>query len=158
MISGRSDIKIPQAFAGPGQLVLFTRYDDPRTPGWEGKWLTNWHVQQLHPWFPEEHIRIHKHFWPMLHDAFTELERLGLQFEIKTFHQGHKLLHLADSPVLSVHSWGAAIDLNAEENRMGTVGAWSDGFIKVMVRNGIYCGQTWTGSMEPMHFAMVNGE
>ncbi len=154
----QDDLKLPPAFSGPAQLVLFTRYDDPRTAGWNAKWLTHWHVQQLHPWFPAESIKIHKHFWPLLHDAFSELERLGLHTEIKSFHRGHKLGHLHNSPVLSVHSWGAAIDLNAEENAMGTVGTWSDDFIRVMVKNGIYCGQNWTGSKEPMHFAMVNGE
>jgi len=118
----------------------------------------NWHVQQLHPWFPQETIKIHKHFWPMLHDAFSELEHLGLQGEIKTYKRGHKLMHLPGSPVLSVHSWGAAIDLNAEDNAIGTMGNWSDDFIRVMVKHGIYCGQNWTGSREPMHFAMVNGE
>ena len=159
MATEQNDIILPPAFSGPAQLVLFTRYDDPRTPGWESKWLTNWHVQQLHPWFPEEEIKnIHKHFWPILNDAFLELEKLGLHKEIKTYHCCYKLVHLHESPVLSVHSWGAAIDLNAEDNPVGTAGAWSEDFIKVMLKNGIYCGQNWTGSTEPMHFAMVNGE
>ena len=158
MITGLNELKLPPAFSGPAQLVLFTRYDDPRAAGWDSKWLTNWHVQQLHPWFPEKEIKVHKHFWPLLNDAFTELEKLGLHTEIKTFHCGHKLVYLPESPVLSVHSWGAAIDLNAEDNPLGTIGSWSDDFIKVMVKNGIYCGQKWTGSKEPMHFAMVNGE
>jgi hypothetical protein len=152
------DIKLPPAFAGPAQLVLFTRYDDPRSPGWDNKWIVKWHVQQLHPWFPSEEITIHKHFWPLLHDAFTELEQLGLQNEIRTAHACHKVDYLHYSPVLSVHSWGAAIDLNAQDNPMGTTGTWSEAFLGVMARNGIYCGQKWTGLKEPMHFAMVDGE
>ena len=158
MATETNNIKLPPAFSGPAQLILYTRYDDPRNAGWESKWIMNWHVQQLHPWFPEENIKIHKHFWPQLNDAFAELEKKGLHTEIKTFHCGHKVMHLRDSPVLSVHSWGAAIDLNAEDNAMGTVGAWSEAFIAIMEKNGIYCGQSWTGSKEPMHFAMVNGE
>jgi len=152
------DIKLPPAFSGPAQLVLYTRYDDPRNAGWENKWITKWHVQQWHPWFPEEEIKVHKHFWPILNDAFTELEKLGLHKEIKTFNGCYKQMHLRESPVLSVHCWGAAIDMNAEDNPTGTVGTWSEDFIKVMERHGIYCGQSWNGSTEPMHFAMVNGE
>jgi hypothetical protein len=158
MENGSDNIKLPPAFSGPAQLVLYTRYDDPRAPGWEHKWLMNWHVQQRHPWFPEEEIRIHKHFWPMLDEAFAELEQHGLHSEIKTFHGGHKLGHIHNSPVLSVHSWGAAIDLNADDNPIGTMGKWSEAFINTMTKHGIYCGQNWTGSKEPMHFSMVNGD
>jgi len=93
-----------------------------------------------------------------LQDAFLELEKLGLHNEIRTFHCSYKLMHLQDSPVLSVHSWGAAIDLNAEDNPRGTTGAWSDELILVMEKYGIHCGQRWVGNSEPMHFAMVDGE
>ena len=154
----QDDLNIPPAFSGQAQLMLFTRYDDPRSPGWESKWLTTWHVQQTHPWFPVPAIVIHKHFWPLLHDAFTELEHLGLQSEIRSFHCGHKICYMHESPVLSVHSWGAAIDLNAEDNPAGTMGKWSEKFVEAMTRSGIYCGQNWTGNKDPMHFAMVNGE
>lgn len=157
MVNGVSNIKLPPAFSGHAQLILFTRYGDPRVAGWASKWITTWQVQQLHPWFPAEEIKIHKHFWPMLQDAFLELERSGLQGEIRTFNCCYQLSHLCHSPVLSVHSWGAAIDLNAGDNPKGTVGTWSDEFIKVMEKNGIYCGQKWTGTKEPAHFAMVGG-
>lgn len=158
MKSERENLKLPPAFSGPAQLVLFTRYDDPRTAGWEHKWITTWHVRQLHPWFPVEDIKIHKHFLPMLQAAFLELEKLGLHTEIKTVHTSFKTQYLQDSPVLSVHSWGAAIDLNALDNPMGTIGRWSREFMDVMMKNGIHCGQNWTGVKEPMHFAMVDGE
>ena len=158
MLDGKDNIRIPAAFSGNGQLVLYTRYDDPRTPGWENKWLVNWHVQQVHPWFPEKEIKIHKHFWPLLQDAFLELEKMGLHNEIRTFHCSYKLMYLQESPVLSVHSWGAAIDLNAEDNPKGSLGTWSDELLQVMQKHGIHCGQKWTGNTEPMHFSMVEGE
>ena len=158
MNSDRENLRLPPAFSGPAQFLLYTRYDDPRAAGWEHKWLTTWHVQQLHPWFPVKELRIHKHFVPLLQSAFLELESRGLHIEINTAHDCHKIKYLQDSPVLSVHSWGAGIDLNAMENPAGTVGKWSDDFINVMKKNGIHCGQLWTGIKEPMHFAMVDGE
>ncbi len=157
MYDGASNLKLPPAFSGPGQLVLFTRYGDPRATGWEQKWLTLWHVEQLHPWFPQKQVRIHKHFWPLLQSAFLELEKLRLHQEIISFDGCHDQSTLHESPVLSVHSWGAAIDLNARDNPSGTTGGWSTEFITVMERNGICCGQCWTGNKQPMHFAMVNG-
>ncbi len=158
MAGSTDDLKLPLEFSGPAQLVLYTRYDDPRGPGWESKWIVTWDVQTLHPWFPVPEIRIHKHFKPVLHNAFTELEVLGLHTEIKSFHRGYQLINLSESPVLSVHSWGAAVDLNHEKNPKGSIGTWSDDFIRVMERHGIYAGQSWDGIKEPTHFAMVNGE
>jgi hypothetical protein len=152
-----NDIKLPPAFSGHAQLLLYTRYGDPRMPGWDNKWITTWKIKQLFPWFPKDEIRIHKHFWPMLRDAFSELEQLGLHTEIRSFNCCYQLSHLYNSPVLSVHSWGAAIDLNSENNPKGSVGTWSNEFIFVMEKHGISCGQNWTGTKEPMHFAMIEG-
>jgi hypothetical protein len=151
------NIVLPPEFSGPSQLLLFTRYGDPRKPGWDLKWINHWHPQVLLPWFPAEELRVHKHLQPLLEAAFLELKSLGLHTEIHAIQQCHKLEHIHDSPVLSVHSWGAAIDLNAAENPSGSVGSWSKAFIDTMVRNGLYCGQNWTGKREPMHFAMVDG-
>lgn len=158
MRTERQNLKIPRAFSGPAQLILYTRYGDPRRAGWENKWITTWNVQAMHPWFPEKEMRIHKHFWPVLHDAFTMLEQAGLHEEVRSYFRGHHLFHLQDSPVLSVHSWGAAIDLNAELNPTGSMGAWTDKFIEAMQSNKVFCGQVWTGVKEPMHFGMVDGE
>jgi len=158
MFNDSNELRLPVVFSGPAQLILYTRYGDPREPGWRNKWIHKWHVQQLYPWFPEKEIEVHKHFWPMLQDAFLELEKLGLHSEIKTYHACNDLVYLHESPVLSVHSWGAAIDLNAEDNPNGTMGKWSKDFIKVMTQKGIFCGQNWSGVKEPMHFAMVDGD
>jgi hypothetical protein len=157
MATTQNNIVLPAEFSGNAQLLLYTRYDDPRAAGWESKWIINWKVQQLHPWFPVSELKIHKHFWPLLQDAFFALETSGLYKEIKSFHRCYEVAHLPGSPVLSVHSWGAAIDLNPEDNPMGSMGTWSDEFIETMLKNGIYSGQHWTGNREPMHFAMVDG-
>ena len=152
-----NEIVLPPEFSGPAPLVLYTRYGDPRVPGWENKWITTWKPQLMHPWFPAEEVRIHKHFWPLLQDAFVQLEGLGLHREIISYHCGYHMAHIHESPVLSVHSWGAAIDMNADENPTGSIGRWSKEFLEVMTTNGIYCGQNWHNK-DPMHFAMVDGQ
>jgi len=151
-------LSIPPEFNGQAQLILYTRYGDPRECGWEGKWMSLWHVGEAHPWFPEKSIYVHKHFRPLLDAAFTELAGLGLHEEIQTMDCAHHLRYLNQGKgVLSVHSWGAAIDLNASLNLLGSTGSWSDGFIAAMMRHSICCGQTWQGRPHPMHFAMVDG-
>ena len=145
-------------YGGSIQRFLFTRYGDPRIKGWGNKWMLMWKVQQTFGWFPEARICVHKDFQPGLYKAFSELEYLGLHEEIKTCDEafGIRLITGSDS-VLSVHSWGMALDLNAEDNPLGSDGNWSEDFIDIMRRNGIYCGQNWTGRKDPMHFSFANG-
>ena len=156
--SGNHDIVLPPEFSGEAQLILYTRYGDPMVDGWENKWITNWEVQDLFPWFPVKQIRIHKHFRPLLNAAFTYLEEDDLYKEIRTFEEGFNLRNIKGSmSVLSVHSWGAAIDMNTEDNPLGSTGKWTKEFIEAMTMNQIYCGQNWSGRKDPMHFAMIDG-
>lgn len=157
MATKKSGVNIPVEFSGPAQLILFTRYGDPREAGFEQKWITDWFVQEQFPWYPKRQICVHKHFRSLLEKAFKDLTVLGLQDEIKTSDKGFNIRTIKGSPVLSLHSWGAAIDLNAADNPTGSAGKWSKEFIEVMVNNQIFCGQNWIGRKDPMHFAMVNG-
>ena len=158
MAHTKHDIELPTEFSGPGQLILYTRYGDPREPGWDNKWLATWHVQERFPWFPKNDICIHKHFRSMLEKAFAELALYDLYKEIKTYDGCYRQHDMEGSrSVLSLHAWGAAIDMNAEDNPNGAAGKWSNEFLQVMEKNGIFCGQNWIGRKDPMHFAMVNG-
>lgn len=152
------NITPPLEFSGEGQLILYTRYGDPRETGWNNKWITEWAIQKRFPWFPAETILVHKHFKTILERAFSELELHGLHHEIKRYKECYHLRRIKGSKkVLSAHSWGAAIDLNASINPVGSMGRWTADFIKVMEQNEIYCGQSWQGRKDPMHFSMVNG-
>ena len=152
------NLTLPPEFSGKAQLILFTRYGDPRDAGWENKWVNDWHIRQSFPWFPQDTIRIHKHFRPLLEEAFTALSANDLHREIKTFDGCYQIRTIGDSnTVLSVHSWGAGIDLNARENPIGSQGVWSDSFINIISNHNIFCGQSWTGRKDPKHFAMVDG-
>jgi hypothetical protein len=151
-------LHLPTEFSGEAQLVLYTRYGDPRELGWENKWLTAWNVKAAYPWFPASEIVLHKHFKPFLEKAFAILDANGLYKEIKTFDGAFEVRGMgSNQTVLSTHSWGAAIDLNASQNPIGSNGIWSGAFIQSMLDAGIYCGQNWTGRKDPKHFAMVNG-
>jgi hypothetical protein len=157
MAARKKGVNVPIEFSGPAQLILFTRYGDPREPGFEQKWITDWFVQEEFPWFPKRQVLIHKHFKPLLQNAFRQLMILSLQEEIKAADKAFNIRTIKGSPVLSVHSWGAAIDLNSKENPVGSSGNWSREFLDVMVNNHVFCGQNWIGRKDPMHFSMVNG-
>ncbi len=146
------------AFAGNAQQQLFKKYGDPRGAGWESRWMALWHVQKTFPWFPKKSVYMHKDFVVKLQQALTALEAAGLHTEIQTFDGCFNIRRVRGSKsVLSVHSWGAAIDLNAASNPLGSPGKWSDAFLHTMKLHGIYCGQLWQGRKDPMHFALVDG-
>jgi hypothetical protein len=153
-----NNIAPPPEFSGEAQLILFTRYGDPRETGWDNKWLNNWHVKAMFEWFPVSDMLIHKHFRPLLEKAFRLLEMKDLHREIKTFDGCFGIRGMGNNEtVLSVHSWGAAIDLNAMDNPIGSQGLWGNAFIDAMEQCDVFCGQNWTGRKDPKHFAMVNG-
>jgi hypothetical protein len=158
MRTEQNEIILPPEFSGEAQLILYTRYGDPRIMGWEHKWITPWHVKDHFKWFPVAIIQIHKHFKTLLEQAFTTLEEHKLHREIRNFDGCFEIRNVTGSTdVLSTHSWGAAIDLNATENPVASAGAWSHAFISIMQQHHIFCGQSWDGRKEPMHFSMVNG-
>jgi hypothetical protein len=145
-------------YNGKAQRDLYKMYGDPRERGWGNKWMSIWKVKQDFPWFPAERIFIHKDFKEKLKRAFNLLEIAELHKEIKTFDGCYNLRAVrGTNNLLSIHSWGCAIDLNAHMNPLGAEAVWSHDFLQVMEHCGIYSGSRWAGRPDPMHFAMVNG-
>jgi hypothetical protein len=143
---------------GKAQMELLNLYGDPRKLGWGNKWMVIWNVKEAFPWFPAHRIYLHKDFRTKLQIAFKALESKGLHKEIKSFDGCYNLRMVrGSSSTLSLHAWGVAIDLNAHDNPMGGQGTWTGAFIKTMKESGIYCGQSWAGRKDPMHFALLNG-
>jgi hypothetical protein len=140
------------------QEQLTLKYGNPKDVAFEPKWMVKWEIKKEFSWFPKTNIYIHKDFKEKLQVAFAKLEQLQLHTEIKTFDGCFNIRFVRGSKkVYSIHSWGCAIDLNAEENPLASAGKWSANFIAVMVNCNVYCGQNWLGRKDPMHFALVNG-
>lgn len=153
-----AELTYPPKFSGAAQLQLFTRYGDPEEGGFEEKWITTWEIRTVYPWFPAYSVRIHKHFKPIVNAAFRALEMAGVYEEIITFDEAFCVRRVKGSDlVLSIHSWGCAIDLNAALNPVASEGCWSNVFLEIMTAGELFCGQLWSGRKDPAHFAMVNG-
>ena len=145
-------------YNGKAQRELYRLYGDPREKGWGNKWMVIWHIKKQFKWFPAERVFIHKEFRAKLTAAFAILEAGGLHQEIKSFDGCYNVRMVRGTEtILSVHSWGCAIDLNAAQNPLGGESDWSYDFINVMEHCGIYCGARWPGRPDAMHFALVNG-
>lgn len=59
---------------------------------------------------------------------------------------------------LSVHSWGIAIDLNAQTNQRGTGGDMDSEIVGIFKNLGFIWGGDWKGKRrDPMHFQFCTG-
>ena len=126
-------------YNGKAQRELYRLYGDPREKGWGNKWMVIWHIKKQFKWFPAERVFIHKEFRAKLTAAFAILEAGGLHQEIKSFDGCYNVRMVRGTEtILSVHSWGCAIDLNAAQNPLGGESDWSYDFINVMEHCGIY--------------------
>lgn len=100
-------------------------------------------------------VQCHKLIAPALVNVFKALQAQGLAKSLEyfgCFFPRHKMWNPAKQ--LSVHSWGVAIDLNAETNKVGTAGNMDVRVIRVFAEHGFY----WGGNFgDPMHFQYCLG-
>lgn len=123
-----------------------------------------WQVKADFPWFPASAFLINKDFKDVLFTAFTALQAAGLHTEIKTYDGCYNDRPVRGSDVASLHSWAAAIDLNAATNGMVVgpttaqrQGAWTPGFISTMKAAGVFYGGDFIHRADPMHWALLDG-
>jgi hypothetical protein len=139
------------------QTQILRKYGHPNDQ-YAAVYCELWPVQKRFPWFPAKKIFINKDFRKKLETAFANLERAGIQSEIKTFdgcYNKRKVRGSDDST--SLHAWAMAIDLNAGVEKLGQQEThWSGQFIAVMLAAGLYWGGNWHRK-DPMHFALFNG-
>ena len=98
-------------------------------------------------------LYILKEFKSQLFDAFTALRGHGLLGEIKTFDGCYNLRYVRGSVnTWSLHSWAAAIDMNASNNPLNGKVSWSSDFLHIM-REYVDCGADFK-RVDGMHFEL----
>lgn len=112
-------------------------------------------------WDPSKVIRnlyCHKKLKDIFPAVFSAIDDAGLKSEIDTFGGCFNFRSVRRGSKLSTHSWGIAIDLNPEQNGMGTAGNMSPGVVKIFKEFGFTWGGDWSGaSKDPMHFQFCSG-
>jgi predicted chitinase len=86
----------------------------------------------------------------------------GLARELKTFDGCFVIRSMRSSRSLSVHSWGLALDFNAETNPSqipapsfsDMVRDFSDDFVRCFAKAGFEWGGLWKSLKDPMHFQL----
>ena len=89
--------------------------------------------------------------------VFEELSRLGLRGAIHSWDGIYNFRSIRGATRLSLHAFGAAIDLNAATNQRGTEGDMSTEVIAVFRHFGFLWGGDFHALKDPMHFQYATG-
>lgn len=111
-------------------------------------------------------VYMHKQMHAPFANVMDELIRTGLYREIKTWDGCYNVRYQRGSKtVISKHSWGIAVDLNAAWNPLVSVTKanraikryanvkWSEAFLDVW-RKDFICGADWFDKLDGMHFEL----
>jgi hypothetical protein len=90
--------------------------------------------------------------------VFEEIARLGLQDHIRSWGGIYNFRPIRGTTArLSLHCFGAAIDLNSESNKLGSEGDMSPRVVEVFEHFGFLWGGNFRGRSDPMHFQYARG-
>lgn len=149
------------------QQSMIAKYGQPDAT-YQSAWCTLWEVRKEFPWFLVNKIFLNKDFKEMLFNGFKAVDSRGLQSEIKSFDGCLSQRPVRGFNSLSMHAWGAAMDLNHITGHMIeglpvekiTIemrrGPWSQEFIDAMKSAGIFFGGDFIHRPDPMHWSMLD--
>jgi hypothetical protein len=163
---------LPSYGALPAWLGGWPHYTaDPKRPGWvvlKQAWrdqhlitipaadLPNWpRYQGL---TPVSGVTMHRGIAPLLVATWAEVNRRGLAVRLRTFDGAFAPRHAGNDPsrLLSVHTFGLALDFDARWNGYGVPASQADidrEFVRCMEECGWAWGGRWLGSRaDAMHF------
>ncbi len=159
------DLRPPCGFQGIcrvfGFIEGYVRDDGTLDPSWEEEMLGYARIPFYLPlsWAPEKkitRIRCHRLLAPVFEVLFQELVEGGLRPLVRTYGGCFCFRRMRGGGHLSTHSWGIAIDLNPDTNRLGTPGDMAPELVELFENFGF----TWGGTFsrpDPMHFQFCSG-
>jgi len=86
--------------------------------------------------------------------AFRLLVERGLANEFRTYDGCHNIRRSKSGGIYSVHSWGLAVDFNADSNGYGEEPSLSPEFVKCFAECGFEWGGLWSSTPDGMHFQL----
>ncbi len=142
------------------QEKLIAKYGNPfeHKSEFEAKWMTVWNCQNEFPSLPFHRIYCHKNLVPELQKVFKALLEKNLLKEIKTFDGCFLPRYIRGyeaKKILSIHTWGCAVDFNAAENPLGGPVKFTELFLQVWRDLGWGVGKDFK-RIDAMHFEKTN--
>ena len=93
-----------------------------------------------------------------LQKAFGLIVQRGLAHELHTYDGCFNIRRAKGGNIMSMHSWGLAIDLDANRNPFQPDGdlvtSWSDAFVRCFCDAGFEWGGSWDRPKDTMHFQL----
>lgn len=104
-------------------------------------------------------IYCHRKMIPIFQDVFTKIHTAGLWVHVTNYGGCYNWRMKRTAQKLSTHCWGISIDLNPQENGLGTYGNQNQEVIDIFEDAGFIWGGRWKpkASCDPMHFQYCNG-
>lgn len=106
---------------------------------------------------PVERIYCNREMMDPLFGAFQRILVRGLKQQVKSYGGCFAIRQSRGRSALSVHSWGMAIDLNPETNRLGEPGDMPPELVQCFTDAGFIWGGSWHRP-DPMHFQYCTEE
>lgn len=136
--------------------ACLARYGEP-LPANEGKYMRLWDVpadiNAAIPVLPNK-IYCNKDMIAPLEKAFRFLIARGYAVELTEWNGCFNVRKMRGYSTASLHSWGAAIDVNASRNALGKEPTLSPGFVRCFLDAGFEWGGLWTRK-DGMHFQLT---
>jgi hypothetical protein len=89
--------------------------------------------------------------------VFSEVARLGLQAQVHSWGGLYNFRPIRGATHLSLHAFGAALDLNSETNPLGGSGDMNPQLVEVFAHFGFFWGGNFHARPDPMHFQYATG-
>jgi len=99
----------------------------------------------------------HRLLTPVFEAVFREIERQGLQKSITSWEGIYAFRSIRGHHRLSLHAFGAALDINSLTNQLNTVGDMDPRVIEIFRHFGFLWGGDFHGRKDPMHFQYATG-
>lgn len=151
------DVVIPKPSS---YAELYRNFGDPELPSFEGKWMTFCEVPVYLKCFPlrdgHRGFFCHKFLVKKFQSVFQEIvdQKLGPLLETFDGCWNVRKITGSSSGNLSLHSWGIAIDLNADSgNSFGdSTPSMDKRIVAIFKKHGFFWGGDYTGNKDGMHF------
>lgn len=154
-------VGMDEVMATYGDPKPYTLLDGAVDSEWESLILDYVYLPDPLPlgWNPQikvARIRIHRKLVNSLSNVFYRIRTGGHWGLLSTFDGTYSWRAKRTSPKLSLHCWGAAIDLNAHSNPLGGLGDMPWPIINAFNQEGWEWGGEWKYA-DPMHFQAASG-
>jgi len=131
-------------------LECFTRYGHPESE----KAMVLWDIpHELEIGVIPKRLYCNKDMIAPLSKAFANLIKTGCVKELKTFDGCFNIRKKRGAMTQSLHSWGVAVDVNAQWNQMGKPSTLSKEFVKCFTDAGFDWGGLFSKT-DAMHFQL----